>query len=212
MYYLKFEKLNIVFTEKKDGNMRDPQVRRRIASDFGFTDIFVPKQKHTPVITDPENLNIDADGIFTDKKKLPVGILTADCLAVVISDMEKLVVLHAGWRGLFNGIVENGLDNFSDKRELAVFLSPHAMSCCYQVREDFLEDAERSGISEKYFTYRDGNIYFSMRDLVIDRLESYGIKRVIDVSLCTICDDNFFSYRKGDFENRILTFSWLSEE
>ncbi|ACO04682.1 polyphenol oxidase family protein [Persephonella sp.] len=205
-------KLNVVFTARKDGNMRNFQKRKETAQNFGFTDIYIPKQKHTDIITDLENPDTVADGVYTEKKMRPVGVLTADCMAVVMSDMERVVVVHAGWRGLLNGIVDKGLDYFTDRKDLIVFVSPHARACCYEVKEDFVDYAKRSGVSEEYFTYRDGRIYFSMSDLLIDRLKSCGIERVIDVSLCTICDGEFFSYRKGDFEERILTFSWLSED
>jgi hypothetical protein len=212
MYYLKLEKINIVFTTKKDGNMRNTYLRRELSQRFGFQDIYIPKQKHTDIVVSLDRIDVPADGLYTDKKMLPIGVLTADCMAVVMSDMRALSVFHAGWRGLLNGIVEKSLANFPDKKNLTVFILPNARKCCYEVKEDFVKYTEKLGVSNKYFTFRDGRIYFSMNDLLIDKLRNYGIEKIIDVSLCTICDYEFFSYRRGDFENRILTFSWLSED
>ncbi|RMD46628.1 MAG: peptidoglycan editing factor PgeF [Aquificota bacterium] len=206
-------KLNIVYTEKEDGNMRDIYSREKIIKRFGFNNIFVPVQKHTNVVVSIEEVsNKNADGIYTGKKNQPIGVLTADCMPVVLSDGEIVSVIHAGWRGLFNGILENGVKYLINKEKAFAFIGPSARDCCYQVGDDFVEEAKKYGISinKKYFKFDDG-IKFSMQEVAKDRLKTAGINHIIDISLCTICKENFFSYRKGDFENRLLTFAWLSE-
>ena len=54
---------------------------------------------------------LDADGILCDETMQPCGILTADCLPLVIStaDASRFAVLHVGWKGLANGIIEAGV-------------------------------------------------------------------------------------------------------
>ncbi|WP_457642565.1 polyphenol oxidase family protein [Persephonella sp.] len=212
MYYFKFGRLNIAFTTKEEGNMRIPENREKVLKKFSLSEIFIPKQKHTSKITNLDNLNIEADGLYTDRINTPIGVLTADCMAVVISNMEKIVLLHAGWRGLVNGIIEEGLRLFDDLKNIKAFISPSIRDCCYEIQEDFINVVKEKGISDKYFAKRKNKIYFSLQKLAKDKLRSYGIDDITDISLCTKCDGEFFSYRNGDFDNRILTFSWLSEE
>ena len=46
------------------------------------------------------------DGLISDKSNLALAVLTADCLPVAISRTDgSLSVVHAGWRGLLNGIL-----------------------------------------------------------------------------------------------------------
>ena len=210
MRHLKFRNLNVVYTEAKDGNLKNPEIRKEILRIYRFDRIFIPNQKHTNRVLDFFDPEIEADGIFVRGKKVPAGVLTADCLPVVITDFSSLAVVHAGWRGLVNGIIENALGFFERKRDIFAFIGPSAGKCCYEVQKDFMDDMLKKGIDKKYF-YQDEKIRFSLKDLASDKLKRYGIKEVFDISLCTICSDKFFSYRKGDFDKRILTFAWLED-
>ncbi len=52
------------------------------------------------------------DGLWTEKPGRALGLLTADCFPVVLARRNgtpRLVVLHVGWRGLVDGILENGV-------------------------------------------------------------------------------------------------------
>ena len=44
---------------------------------------------------------LKADAVITDQKKLPIGILTADCAPILIYDnISKIAAaIHAGWKG-----------------------------------------------------------------------------------------------------------------
>jgi len=210
MRHLKFRNLNVVYTEAKDGNQRVSDKRKRILKIYGFDTVFIPNQKHTNTVLNYFDPEAEADGIFVNGKRTPVGVLTADCLPVVITDFSSVAVIHAGWRGLVNGIIENTLVFFERKKDLFAFIGPSAGRCCYEVQKDFMENMLKIGIDKKYF-YLDRKIRFSLKELASDKLKKCGIKEVFDISLCTICSDEFFSYRKGDFDKRILTFAWLED-
>ena len=49
-----------------------------------------------------------ADGLVTDRPGLVLGILTADCVPVLLVDPDRPVIgaAHAGWKGARDGIVE----------------------------------------------------------------------------------------------------------
>ena len=214
MKHISLGKLNIVYTEKSDGNMRDENNRKQILKKYNFDNIFLPNQKHTTNIFPVETYNNEeTDGLYTSKTNTPLGILTADCMPIVLTDSKTLVVIHAGWKGLFEGILEKGVSIFKDKNNIFGFIGPSAKDCCYYVQEDFLENAKKYGIelNKRYLKKDEKGFKFSLQEVAKDKLKNAGVNHIIDYSKCTICSNNFFSYRKGDFDERILTFAWLTE-
>jgi hypothetical protein len=210
MKHFKFGNINIVYTEKEDGNLREKQNRRKVAESFGFDDIFVPIQRHTNKITTLKNLRSEADGIYTDRKNTPIGVLTADCVPIVLFNTEEVAVVHGGWRGLFNGIVQNAVEKFKNKN-LNAFVGANIKNCCYEVQNDFVEKF-KTKFNENGFFEKNGNgIYFNLNEFVRYVLYNHQVKLVHETGLCTSCDENLFSYRKGDIGERILTFCWISD-
>lgn len=81
------------------------------------------------------------DGLWTDEPQLPVLAMSADCLpiAVVRTDGARAVaVLHAGWRGLSEGIVANGVAQLGQGAKAAV-IGPAIGPCCYEVGPEVSE-------------------------------------------------------------------------
>jgi len=210
MRHLKIKNLNIITTEKSDGNMKDPSIRKGFIRKIGIP-VYIPHQKHTAVITTPEENLSPADGVFIERKVFAGGVLTADCMPVIMTDFNKIAVIHAGWRGAVGGIIQRGIELFKTPENLTVFIGISARKCCYQVQNDFVEMLTEKGFPDKYFYENSGIITFSMQEFVKDITNQYGIKNLIDISLCSICEDNFYSYRKEDFSERILTCAWLEE-
>ncbi len=205
MKYLKFKNLSIVYTEKTDGNQRLEKNRKKTANKFNFNKIYIPNQKHTNQITYYKNTNDKADGIFTDKKQIPIGVITADCMPIVLFDDNILSVIHAGWRGLLSGIIQNSLRNHNTDR-LRAFILPSIRQCCYEVQKDFIKE---HNIEKKYFSIRENRIYLNLQKLAKNLLQEHRIKSIYEIPICTGCCDKLYSYRKGDFEERILTFAWF---
>ena len=51
---------------------------------------------------------VKADAIITNQEKLPIGVLTADCVPILIYDNKSKIVgaIHAGWKGAYKGIIK----------------------------------------------------------------------------------------------------------
>ena len=62
---------------------------------------------------------LDADAVVSDDPALPVGIITADCVPILVASSSGAAVaaLHAGWRGLASGVVEAGVRALADLSE-----------------------------------------------------------------------------------------------
>ena len=70
-----------------------------------------------------------ADAVITDIPKLPIGILTADCVPILIYDKKKKMIaaIHAGWKGAYKGIISKVI-NFMIKKGC----EKKKYNCCFR--------------------------------------------------------------------------------
>ena len=52
---------------------------------------------------------IKSDAIITKMRGYALGVVTADCVPILIYERKKKIIgcIHAGWRGAFSGIIKN---------------------------------------------------------------------------------------------------------
>lgn len=191
-----FESLNLGLLTHDD-RRRVEENRRRVCEHIG-TDIArlaMNRQRHGATVNRAVagERGREGDGLWTDERDLPLLKLTADCLPVALARTDGtpgLALLHAGWRGLLEGVIESGVDALGDG--LAAAIGPGIGPCCYEVGPD-VADPYRS---------RFGDIAFNGRNLdlwsVAERLlHAAGVTSVWRVDLCTACNpDRFFSHRR----------------
>ncbi len=206
MKKFEFENIAVYVTEKKDGNQRIIENRLKIIKTLDFSDIYIPNQKHTSVVIKyNEDIANPCDGLYTDKKLIPIGVLTADCIPIVIFNDKELAVIHAGWRGLLAGIVENGFYLFKN-RKVKAFIGPFIKSCCYEFKPD---DIKSLNISKRFITISNEKTYLDLNSILLEKLKNLGVEIVYNINECTKCSTNYFSYRNGNIDDRILTFAYI---
>jgi hypothetical protein len=90
-----------------------------------------------------------ADGLMTDEPGLLLGIMTADCIPVLVADRKRRAVaaFHAGWRGTVKRIVETGIGRMrlqfgSRPEDLIAAIGPGIGACCYAIGEEVLSSFE----------------------------------------------------------------------
>ncbi|HJZ22935.1 MAG TPA: polyphenol oxidase family protein [Candidatus Babeliales bacterium] len=164
----------------------------------------------------------EGDFLVTSLPSVGLGVLTADCLPIVIYDPKShsIATIHAGWRGSLLGILKNAIlvllkQNNSSISGLKFYFGPCARVCCYQVSKEFLENLEEYEFKNRVIECRNGEIYFDLVLFNLYLLESLGASlNFIDLSysLCTICTSSFFSHRRqGISAGRNITLATLSE-
>ena len=147
-----------------------------------------------------------ADGMVTDRPGIILGILTADCVPILLADAGNGIIgaSHAGWKGALAGIVENtvaAMVSAGARRESVVAATgPCIGRESYQVgpelRERFVGvDAD----SARHFRPdSDPERYlFDLRAYVRSRLERAGIGEIAALPHDTYADRAFFSYRRA---------------
>lgn len=152
------------------------------------------KQVHGTTIVDvitPGQECGEADGLYTTQSGILLTVLTADCLPVIFSqrDGKGIAVVHAGWRGLLDGIVLKMVERIARDDNPANWIAaigPAARSCCYEVNEELVErfvnelPLAKNIISPRF-------LHLNLTAIAEHQLHSAGIHQVDRVGSCTIC-------------------------
>jgi len=190
----------------------DPQAvqanRERLAAQVGLPlDAVVQgRQVHGKRVernATPVDAPNDADGQATTRRQTAALVLTADCLPIALLAPEAVAMLHAGWRGLHAGVIEEGLEAMRElgATHIQAAIGPGAGACCYEVGDEVRQALGTSGRTA------------DLKAIAAERLAAGGVERIHDVGLCTICSDPglFFSHRRdGGVTGRQAGVTWRS--
>jgi len=151
------------------------------------------RQRHTPTVRRAiaGARGEEGDGLWSDEPGLPMLALTADCVPIAIARANgrapALAVVHAGWRGLADGVVDAAVAALGNG-PMAAIVGPAIGPCCYEVGE------EVSALFDRDLTR--GRI-LHLWDAAARALRRAGVGTVDRVDLCTRCNpDLFFSHRR----------------
>ena len=147
---------------------------------------------------------IKADAMITKIKGLALGVLTADCVPIIIYDQKNGVVgcIHAGWRGAFSGIIKNTITKIkklNSDNEILAAIGPCIGKKSYEVDLIFYKRfLTRSKKNKIYFFNKNKNKkLFNLRKFVSDKLLELNVK-IDHVNHDTFREKgNFFSYRRS---------------
>jgi YfiH family protein len=158
-----------------------------------------------------------ADAVYADAPGLVCAILTADCLPLIVCSLagDEIAVIHAGWRGLLDGIIESALSRFSTPPErMIAWIGPGISARAYAVDHAFREQFVNSDPAfAAIFSTRDGQLYADLPRLAAMRLDTAGLSRISRYRGCTYGEpERFFSYRRDGITGRIATCAWLGNE
>lgn len=146
-------------------------------------------------------------------------VLTADCMPLLLCNRAgtRVAAIHAGWRGLADGIVESAVGRLGvSPGELLCWLGPaigpRVFEVGGEVRARFLE----SGDAATHAAFRPtlkGKWLADLYALAKVRLAGCGVQQVWGGGLCTYADpDRFFSYRRDGVTGRMASMIWIQPE
>ena len=185
--------------------------RRRFVADTGLprAPVWLRQVHGARVVRAADGPPAEADAVISDGR--PIGILTADCLPMLLcSDAgDEVAALHCGWRSLAGGIVANTVAAMdSDPAELIGWLGPAISQPAFEVggevRDAFLGGADDAA---PCFEPNDrGRWQADLYGLARRCLAASGIACVHGGGLCTRADEEtFFSYRRDGETGRMAT-------
>lgn len=177
------------------------------------------QQVHGVVVVDGDHAlpGAAADAAVTRLPGRVCGVMTADCLPVLLCDRQGSVVAaaHAGWRGLCAGIVENTVKAMGVPGEgllawLGPAIGPEAFEVGGEVRTAFIAHHPRAEAA--FRPGREGKWLADIYQLARQRLEDCGVMpdTIYGGDRCTVNEaEAFFSYRRDGVTGRMGSFIWL---
>jgi polyphenol oxidase len=211
--------LRDLWTEKEEGELDSNRPNNKLKTwlDLPSDPIWIT-QKHTAIAVQatPENKDKIADASFTAQPNNVCAVLTADCLPILICNQQgtHVAAIHAGWRGLANGIIEATLEGIQQPADdLLVWLGPAIGPKKFEVGQDVF-DAFISKHSESHLAFtplREGKWLADLYALAKIRLGLQGITHIYGGTFCTYTQDNlFFSYRRDKGKTgRMVSLIWF---
>ena len=149
------------------------------------------------------------DAVITKKKRIALGILTADCAPVFIYDTKNNIIcaIHAGWKGAYKKIIKKTINNLlkqgSKVHNLIAVIGPCISKESYEVQIDFyVKFVNQKKSNKKFFFHKNKKIFFSLNEYIENHLRSRGIKKIEIIKKDTYLNkNNFFSSRRSSKNN-----------
>ena len=157
-----------------------------------------------------------ADASYTCSPGVVCAVLTADCLPLLLSDRagECVAAVHAGWRGLAAGVIEQAVLALQRPgADLLAWLGPAISPAAYrvgdEVRDTFVAHDGRAVAA--FAAAAGGGWQADLYRLARQRLEDCGVMDVYGGRHCSYGEaGRFFSYRRDGACGRMATLIWLS--
>ena len=156
----------------------------------------------------------EADGLLTNVSGRVLGIRTADCFAILLTDPNASCVaaVHAGWRGTIERIAFRAVEKMVCELEacperIEAIVGPGIESCCFEVDKDTASQFDGQFVREGTKTCVD--LGEANRVQLLDAGLPEG--NICSVGRCSYCEkETFFSYRReGKSAGRMLAFIGL---
>jgi len=168
---------------------------------------------------------VEADGVYSSLQNHRIAVVTADCLPILLVDRDKTLIMavHAGWRGLVAGVVQEAVQLFQvkqiDLRRVLVGLGPCISQDSYEVGEEVINAVKDSPVaipSEAFerclaASSNDGKSMLDISMLALMQLKALGVsaENISVVQSCTYKNENeWFSYRR-DGKRTGRNYTWI---
>ncbi|MBA2656192.1 MAG: peptidoglycan editing factor PgeF [Tatlockia sp.] len=163
-----------------------------------------------------EESNRVADAAITRCPNRTLAIMTADCLPITLTNRQgtEIAAIHAGWRGLVNGIIENTLAKMlSPPEQLIAWIGPAICQSCFEVGEDVLENFQgRYAFTTNAFKSKNEKWLANLPQIAELVLKSHNVLTVLQSNICTYeRKDDYYSYRRNAQTGRMATLIWFNE-
>jgi polyphenol oxidase len=150
-----------------------------------------------------------ADASLTQSPDVALGILTADCLPVVIAaaDGSAVAAAHAGWRGLQAGILNvtwAALRAKTARSAIVAHLGPCIGQAQFEVGSEVFDAfvSENRALAKYFAAAKPGKFLADLCGIAREQLRALGAPEVTGGGWCTVSDPRLASYRRSDRLNQ----------
>jgi len=151
------------------------------------------------------------DALVADRPATALCVLTADCGSLALASPEGVfAAVHAGWRGLLDGVVEQTVDRMRDRgaTEVVGALGPCIHAGCYEFSGPDLDTVARAYGDAVRGTTAAGRPALDLPAGIAAALDRAGVPRLDGVDACTACGGGYFSHRARSDTGRQALLVW----
>lgn len=158
---------------------------------------------------------VDATGSGALESAPAAAVVTADCVPVLMAAVGAPIwaAVHAGRRGLEQGILQEALKQFAKRgvpsSEVSVVIGPSICGRCYQVDSATAVAWQQCTNSPAAGTPNDPHL--DLPKYCLDVLRPIT-SSCVSSGICTLEDPAFPSYRRNQTTRRLASLLWLSQE
>lgn len=181
------------------------QNRLTIKKLLGTKYIASSRQIHSDKIYTVNGLDRDIevegyDALITNRPDVSLLIQQADCQAILLHDPqnEAIGAIHCGWRGNVHNIIKSTIERMKEEFQtdpecLQAVISPSLGACC----AEFIHYKEE--LPKDFLKFQIKPAYFDFKEISRHQLHMAGVSddNIDIMQTCTVCDTNFFSYRRS---------------
>jgi copper oxidase (laccase) domain-containing protein len=144
--------------------MHNSQIKVYKPADKLSGDLLLPMQNHgtkiVEIVTTKESL-AGVDGLITQSPNLTIGIKTADCAPIVFYQAGQVGIVHAGWRGLAEGIIEKMLVRFTRPQ---IYVGP--LLPVFEIQKDHCYQRIIKRFDGQFLIQKEDEIYFQFSEAI----------------------------------------------
>ncbi|QTH63836.1 peptidoglycan editing factor PgeF [Psychrosphaera ytuae] len=167
--------------------------------------------------------HMEADACFTQLTNTICTVMTADCLPILMVDVQGRVVsaVHAGWRGLLNGIVANTIRALPvNADELSVWIGPAISKAAFEVgsevRQSFVDKWPQSAdmfVTSTLSDNADNKYMCDLPGIAVLVLQELGVSLISLSNECSYQNQQYYySYRRDGQCGRMASMIWLEDK
>ena len=219
--------VHTVFTDAEDGNFASDsepaglRLRRRAVADLQWAWV---KQIHGATVLEPDARAADpaeqavgeADGLLSDRAGTVLSVQVADCAPVLLfaptADGAVVAAVHAGWRGLMAGVLDNAVGEITRRsgRPPQWVLGPCICARHYEFGQSDLAAIEERFGPQVRSRSETGTPALDLRAAVRSAMLTAGCgEQLGDEPVCTAESSRHWSHRAaGDSERQVGAIWW----
>ena len=231
-----FASLNLGnFSDDNHDHINENRRRLLQAVNLSPSSFFVPFQVHgaNVLVIDSDFTNEcsekqaqllnGVDALITNKKAICIGVVTADCVPILLYDTNKhvLATIHAGWRGTVAHIVEKTIAKMElhftcSAKDMLAGIGPSISPACFEVGDEVGDAFRANGYDLGPISFRNAKtkkLHINLWEANRLQLIKLGVpaKNIEVAELCTFSNPTrFFSARRQTIHTgRMVTGGYL---
>jgi hypothetical protein len=167
----------------------------------GATALFTRGEQQRSDVIELEN-----DAIGGREPGHAYAVRSADCVPILVADTvsSAVIAIHAGWRGLVNGIIESAIarllcETSSTSERLLAAIGPHISVRAFEVSDDVASALNEASPAAGAVRRNGAKAYVSLSHIARAKLLELGFasRHIDETGGCTASEpDRFFSFRR----------------